>query len=111
MASVLRPILQNNYRQKVYNIIEFRDLSNGFIIAEILSRFANSLKLNIDMRSYSTSLSLEEKHTNWALIKRTMKRFEKFPLSDEIINDIIIQTPNAAFDFLCDLYRFLTKKE
>jgi hypothetical protein len=76
-----------------------------------MSRFADSLKIKIDMRSFSTGTSLEEKQTNWALIKRLLHKFDKFPLTDEVINDIIIQTPNAGFEFLCNLYRLLTKKE
>jgi hypothetical protein len=88
-----------------------RDLSNGFILAEILSRYANSLKIRIEMRSFSTGTSLEEKQTNWDLIKRILRKIEKFPLTDQIINDVIIQAPNAAYDFICDIYRFLTKKE
>jgi len=89
----------------------YRDLSNGFILAEILSRYANSLKIRIDMGGFSTGTSLEEKQTNWELIKRILRKIEKFPLTDQIINDVIIQAPNAAFDCICDIYRFLTKKE
>ncbi len=63
------------------------------------------------MRSFSTGSSLEDKQTNWGLIKRVLRKYEKFPMTDEIINDIIIQTANAAFDFLCDIYKFFTKKE
>jgi hypothetical protein len=63
------------------------------------------------MKSFSTGSSLEEKQTNWGLIKRILRKTEKFPLRDEIINDMIIQAPNAAFDLICDIYRFFTKKE
>ena len=62
------------------------------------------------MRSFSTGLSMEERMTNWAYLKKVFE-YNKIPLTQEIIMKVINQAPNSAFDLLCGLYKFLTKRE
>jgi hypothetical protein len=63
------------------------------------------------MRSFSTASSYKEKQTNWEYLKKLFKKFNQLALNDDVINQIINEAPNAAFDFLCVLFKFLTKKE
>ncbi len=63
------------------------------------------------MTSFTTGISEDEKRTNWAYLKRTLANFNSIPLKEEVIEKIINMAPNAAFDFLLQIYKFLTKKE
>ena len=83
-------------------------MCNGFIVAEILSRY---FPLKVEMRGFSTGTSMEEKETNWNYLKKIFKKYNQIPLADEIVMKVICQAPNAAFEFLCILFKFLTKKE
>ena len=90
-----------------------RDLSNGFLVAEIISRHHPEF---IDMHSFESKLSMEEKDTNWAYIKKVCKKHPQIPIKEEILNDTVIdkiknQAPNFAYEFLLNLYRALNKKE
>jgi hypothetical protein len=90
-----------------------RDLSNGFVVAEIISRYHPDC---IDMHSFESKLSMEEKDTNWNYIKKVCKKFPQIPLKEDMLNDVIIdkiknQAPNVAYDFLLNIYRALNKKE
>jgi hypothetical protein len=85
-----------------------RDLSNGFLVAEILSRYFHD---KLDMKSFSSGLSMEEKQSNWHYIKKLFGKFDQLQLKDDLIQKIINQAPNAGFEFLCILYKYLTKKD
>jgi len=63
------------------------------------------------MTSFSTGISEDEKRTNWSYLKRVFNNYDSIPLKDETIDKIINMAPNAAFDFLLVIYKFLTKKE
>ena len=63
------------------------------------------------MSSFSTGLSDREKRTNWDYLKRIFTNYSSIPLKEDSIDKIINMAPNAAFDFLCVIYKFLTKKE
>jgi hypothetical protein len=63
------------------------------------------------MTSFSTGISEDEKRTNWAYIKRVFANYDSILLKDEVIQKIINMAPNASFDYLLLIYKFLTKKE
>ena len=86
-----------------------RDFSNGFLIAEIFSRYYSK---EITLHSYDNGTSLKAKKNNWLQL---LKIFRKtgFPdlLSDD--NSILIMNcdDNITALFICKLYESLTKKE
>jgi len=90
----------------------FRDFTNGFLFAEILSR-ANPDGVHVNMSSFATGLSMECKRTNWSLIKRlfTKEKTYKTPIKDDLIEKIINQAPNAAYEYLIMLYKVIQNKE
>jgi hypothetical protein len=63
-----------------------------------------------DMSCFSNGISMRERQTNWKNLKKLFE-YNKIPLDEEIVNKIINQAPNAAFEFLCLIYKYLTKKE
>lgn len=90
-----------------------RDLSNGFIIAEILSRRKDIFigkHHHYDMRMFNTGLSMEERQSNWKHLKKLFE-YNKIPIGDDVIQKVINQAPNSAFELLLGLYKFLTKRE
>lgn len=50
--------------------VNLRDLSNGFLVAEIFSWYYPD---QIRISSFNTGQSLDSKMSNWALIKRVNK--------------------------------------
>lgn len=90
-----------------------RDLCNGFIVAEILSRYPKIFKgdrHDFDMRSFNTGLSIDERKSNWTHLKRLFEH-NKIPFDDEMIQRVAYQAPNSAFELLLGIYKLLTKKE
>lgn len=63
------------------------------------------------MRGFTTGQSYEEKLTNWKYLQRIFKQYETIPLKDELVLRILNQAPNAAFEFLCIIFKYFTKKE
>lgn len=53
---------------------------------------------------------MEERSANWKHLKRFFE-LNKIPLGDDLIAKILNQAPNAGFQLLCGIYKFLTKKE
>ena len=108
--------LDLSYKIKIIS----RDLANGFSIAEILSRYpvpyvtglpydvTNYYRVN--MQEFSNGNCFSERSTNWKHITDilTKKYHMSFPpdLPDKVKN----YCPNAALEFLCLLYKFLTRK-
>lgn len=92
-----------------------RDLCNGFVPAEIVSRYLP--KDNIDMHSFGTGMGMVNKVSNWDYLKRVVNAYNakntEFTLTidDKEINDIVNGIQNAAFNFLMKLYSHLTKKK
>lgn len=108
MGNLAQIILTKFYFYNINFTLYKRDLSNGFIVAEILSRyFPNKL----EMSCFSTGISEAEKKSNWNYLKRIFQSYDSIPLKEETIEKIINMAPNAGFDFLLTIYKFLTKKE
>jgi len=88
-----------------------RDFTNGFLVAEILSR-SNPDGIHVNMSGFSPGLSTENKKSNWTLLKFLFKdKTCKTPMKDDLIERIINQAPNAAYEYLLLLYKTIQNKE
>ena len=61
------------------------------------------------MKEFSNGSGFIERTTNWNHLQKILKKFYQFPLSTDTCERIINKAPNAAFEFLCVLYKQLTK--
>ena len=91
-----------------------RDLANGFVIAEILSRYYSTddkeqQLTKISMHSFDTGFSMQAKKTNWALLSKIMKKYQ-VPVTDKDIDNVLHCAPDAALQALIKVYDFLTGK-
>eukprot|EP01022_Parablepharisma_sp_SALTPOND_P007916 TRINITY_DN1342_c0_g1_i1.p1 TRINITY_DN1342_c0_g1~~TRINITY_DN1342_c0_g1_i1.p1 ORF type:complete len:955 (+),score=104.92 TRINITY_DN1342_c0_g1_i1:4363-7227(+) len=91
-----------------------RDLANGFIIAEILSRYYTSESkehetIKISTRSFDTGFSTQAKKANWSLLGKIFKKLQ-IPILDKEIEDVMTCAPEAALQLLLKVYGFLTGK-
>ena len=104
---------------KVKNIS--RDLANGFSVAEILSRYPVPCPTNlpydfvtnyyrVNMQEFSNGISFKERTTNWKHITDILTRKYKMSYPPDLPDKVKCQAPNAALEFLCLLYKFLTRK-
>ena len=104
---------------KVKNIS--RDLANGFSVAEILSRYPVPCPTNlpydfvtnyyrVNMQEFSNGISFKERTTNWKHITDILTRKYKMSFPPDLPDKVKCQAPNAALEFLCLLYKFLTRK-
>ena len=103
---------------KIKNIS--RDLANGFSVAEILSRypvpFATSLPYDVtnyyrvNMQEFSNGISFSERTTNWKHITDILTKKYHMSFPPDLPDKVKCQAPNAALEFLCLLYKFLTRK-
>ena len=83
-----------------------RDFSNGFLVAEIVSRYDERL---ISMHSYDNGSSLPVRKDNWAQLRKVFRK-RGFEYTPEEINDIIHRKSGAAVQLLNRLYTFLTDR-
>ena len=89
-----------------YRISNFKhDLSNGFLIAEIISNYDKTLNMN----AFYQSQELAKVRQNWEILYRFLS--PKMPLTQIKINQIIFLEPDAAESFLLDLYVLFTGKK
>lgn len=90
-----------------YQITNFsRDLSNGYIVAEILSRYDPKLNIN----SFYNDQALTKRFHNWERLKGILQTM-KYNMSSLDINNIIFKQENRALEFLMHLYNLLNQKE
>lgn len=83
-----------------------RDLSNGFLIAEICSLYWKDVSMN----SFRNRLSLDAKVENWELLQKAFSR-NGVPLGGKIVEGMIQCQEGYAETFLRQLYTLLTGKE
>ncbi|KAE9352422.1 hypothetical protein PR003_g4397 [Phytophthora rubi] len=86
-----------------------RDFANGFLVAEILSRYYDK---DISMHSYDNGIGMKVKKDNWDQLAKIFGRFADLePLTSKTDIDAIIHCQNgAAVAFLTKLYQCLTKR-
>jgi hypothetical protein len=84
-----------------------RDLSNGYLIAEILSR---SFPKDINLMSFENGTRLEAKVDNWEQLYKFFKK-KQIAVAKQDFDPVIHCAPNAAQFFICKLYQLLTKKQ
>jgi hypothetical protein len=83
-----------------------RDFANGWLIAEILSRY---FKGEIYMHSFDNGTSLAKKIANWELLERFFERHE-MAVDRSLIPSLMHAQPAAATNFIQQLYTILTHK-
>lgn len=83
-----------------------RDLSNGFLIAEMCARYWG----DVPMHSFENKLSVENKKSNWVMLKKVFERHNA-PLSEQMVRGMIAQTEGFADYFLRQLYTVLTGRQ
>ena len=90
-----------------YKITNFaRDLSNGYLVAEILCRKMKK----VDINYFYNEQSLEKKFHNWEKI-RFLLDLLKVENDQQMVNDIIFMQKDAALIFLIKLHKAMTHKE
>ncbi|ETV86494.1 hypothetical protein, variant 1 [Aphanomyces astaci] len=87
-----------------------RDFSNGFLIAEILSRYYDK---DISMHSFDNGIGLKVKKDNWDQLLKFMQKIPDFdPVGGKSSADGVMHCENgAAVTYLGKLYQCLTKRE
>ena len=103
---------------KIKNIS--RDLSNGFCVAEILSRYPVPYVTNlpydvtnyyrVNMQEFSNGISFSERSSNWKHITEILTKKYHMTFPQDLPEKVKCQAPNAALEFLVLLYKFLTRK-
>jgi hypothetical protein len=81
-----------------------RDLSNGWVFAEILQRFYPD---EIEMYQYDNGFRLEKKTNNWFHLLKFCQR-KKLDLTLMDYDPVIHCAPNAAYQLLLKFYTMLT---
>ena len=84
----------------------FRDLNNGFMIAEILSRYNPDM---VSMHSYENSNNTDFKKSNWFMLTKTFKKLE-IVFQKEEYDDIKNGNFDLLVEFMVKLYQKLTKR-
>ncbi|KAL4471200.1 hypothetical protein ABPG72_007567 [Tetrahymena utriculariae] len=84
-----------------------RDLANGFVIAEILSRY---FPREVNIYTYDNGQRLERRRDNWEQISKLLLK-KSFLIAPEDYEPIYNQAPEAAFVFLQKLYEFTTRRK
>eukprot|EP01059_Diplonema_ambulator_P037084 TRINITY_DN9621_c0_g1_i2.p1 TRINITY_DN9621_c0_g1~~TRINITY_DN9621_c0_g1_i2.p1 ORF type:complete len:737 (+),score=190.07 TRINITY_DN9621_c0_g1_i2:531-2741(+) len=83
-----------------------RDFSNGFLLAEILSRYWKG----VPMHSIDNGTAVIKKRDNWETLKKILAS-KGFPVVKEDIDGIILSREGCAVRFVGQLYEFLTQRK
>lgn len=78
-----------------------RDFSNGYLVAEILSRYWD----DVSMHSYVNATSTAEKRSNWDLLSKFFHG-HGINLTCETVDAIMAQQQTAVDKFLQQLYLY-----
>eukprot|EP00892_Ulva_mutabilis_P000413 jgi/Ulvmu1/10372/UM061_0055.1 len=100
---VLRWILSLDLSLAVRN--PRRDFSNGYLVAEILSKHWD----DVSMHSYVNATSTAEKRSNWDLLTKFF-HLHGINLTSETVDSIVSQQQAAVERFLQQLYLFVNER-
>uniref|UniRef100_A0A7S2NCQ1 Spermatogenesis-associated protein 4 n=1 Tax=Haptolina brevifila TaxID=156173 RepID=A0A7S2NCQ1_9EUKA len=82
-----------------------RDFSNGFLVAEIFSRYYVQ---DVEMHSYENGMSLKIKLDNWGQLKRFFNN-RGIQIPENLIEDVVhAKSQEAAADLISVVYTLLT---
>lgn len=84
-----------------------RDCANGFLIAELLSRY---FPKDINMRTYENGLSSHFRNDNWMQIQDACRK-HGFQLPGELVSGVMREQHGSAVQLLELLYEHLTGKK
>lgn len=84
-----------------------RDLANGWLFAEILSRYYPE---EVEMYQYDNGFKLEKKKNNWLHLQKYMAKKE-MPIENSDWDPVMHAAPNAAYELLKKFYVILTGRE
>lgn len=83
-----------------------RDFSNGFLVAEIFSRY---YQYDIQLHSYDNGSSLKKKLDNWHLLEKFYRK-QNIAISREMIDGCIHNKDGAALEMIEYTYSALTNR-
>ncbi|NXC48754.1 SPAT4 protein, partial [Penelope pileata] len=83
-----------------------RDFSNGYLVAEILSRY---FPADVQRCAYRDGSSLAARLSNWARLRRFFAK-QKLCVAQELIEGTLHCKPGAAESLLQDMYSMLTNR-
>jgi len=81
-----------------------RDLANGWLYAEVLSRYYPE---EIEMYQFDNGFKLEKKRNNWEHLQKFFKRKE-MPVTPQDWDPVMHCSPTGAYDLLKKFYTLLT---
>ena len=84
----------------------YRDFANGFVIAEILSRYFPN---EINTRSFDTGTSHAAKTQNWEYLNSYLKK-KDIAITPKMIDDTMNYRTEGTQDLLDTIYTFLTRR-
>ena len=83
-----------------------RDLSNGYLFAEICARYWP----NVEMHSFENKHSQKEKEGNWQILRKAFVK-NNFAVDPSVVASVIAQDDGFAEHVLQQLYTALTKRQ
>ncbi len=85
-----------------------RDFANGFLVAEILTRFKEYTS-EINMHSYDNGTATARRKDNWQQLLKVFRK-RKIPIDEDLANGVVHCKSGAAVAMVEKLYTHLTKK-
>lgn len=78
-----------------------RDLANGFVVAEIISRYPpkDKDKKDLDIYTFYNSLSIEKRIDNWTRIAQVLRQ-RGYRIGPEDYEPVIYLKKDAALEFI-----------
>ena len=84
-----------------------RDFANGFLVAEILSRF-KEYSGEINMHSFDNGTAISRRKDNWQQLLKIFRK-RSIPISEDLANAVLHCQVMAAIQMVEKLYTHLTK--
>jgi len=85
-----------------------RDFANGFLVAEICSRYFKNDDLQ--MASFGSGISEELRKANWDLLQRIFAK-KGWNVKKDLVDAVMYYQEGAAVPFIKQIYTLLTSKE